>query len=200
MPGVPGSPEKIDRRSYPFIKLLRRFEKHRFWRERRKYSKAEAWIDMLFMAYHSSCWIKWNGQPVRLQPGEFMTSVPILERRWLWSRNKVRRFLRSLEKEGEIVLGGPPQRTPKRTKVTICNYAEIHGSAAPRRTPPVNPLQENVVTRENTGRSAQRKSTPSVITERLPSCDRKPGDWVSEAERLAVRAAIRAAGFGEGGD
>ena len=139
MQGLPGSlptTDEDERRTDPFIKLLRRFELHRFWREHRTYSRAEAWIDMLFMAYHSPREIMWNGHAITLNPGEFMTSYRILTRRWRWSTKKVGNFLKDCESHGEIILhsGDSAIQVGKQvgkhpgTHVTITNYAEIHRS------------------------------------------------------------------------
>jgi len=144
MRGLPGSLSDTnkDARRDPFIKLLRRFENHRFWREARRYSRAEAWIDMLFMAYHSPRKISWNGHTITMEPGEFMTSYRILTRRWRWSIKRVRVFLKDCESHQELVLNSGYSRAQvgaqvgahPGTHVTITNYAEIHGSGAQQRT------------------------------------------------------------------
>lgn len=212
MPGVSGSPsgeDKGDRRNQPFIKLLRRFQNHRFWCLQRKFSKAEAWIDMLFMAYYEPRNIVWNGQAVRLEPGEFMSSNRILAKRWTWPVMTVWVFLRNCEKHGEIRLHselGVVQQTVRGsvhpgTRVTITNFAEIHqSSSVPLYTPSYTKryITREGTSRENTARARAREtgSESSVVPERLPPCDRTPGDGVSELERQAVRRTLHDAGFG----
>lgn len=55
--------------------------------------------------------------------GEIVTSSRALSRRWLWSRNRVARFLKANQQAGQI-------RTkvgPKSYRITICNYDKYQG-------------------------------------------------------------------------
>lgn len=136
---VPGSrttdDSTTDLHAEPFVKLLRKFQRHRFWRERRRFSRAEAFIDMVFMAYYEPREIMWNGHAINLGPGEFMASEHILARRWRWSPRTAGRYLKRCERHGEVALnardfvtqGVTRGLTHPGTHVTLCSYAEIHG-------------------------------------------------------------------------
>lgn len=75
------------------IKLSRRLLTDDWWNTGAPRSKAEAWIDLLFLAR----WVKGTatseGHTVALGRGEFLASERFLAERWRWSRGKVRTFL-----------------------------------------------------------------------------------------------------------
>ena len=104
-----------------WILLHRRFFDHPFWTEKREFSKAEAWIDLIEQARwkDEETSLMHNGQIVKWSRGQLVASVRFLRDRWKWrSNNKVSRFLDLLEKEDMI-------RYDKRTaigRITICKY------------------------------------------------------------------------------
>ena len=104
-----------------WILLHRRFFDHPFWTEKREFSKAEAWIDLIEQARwkDEETSLMHNGQIVKWNRGQLVASVRFLRDRWKWrSNNKVSRFLDLLEKEDMI-------RYDKRTaigRITICKY------------------------------------------------------------------------------
>ena len=59
------------------IPLLRKYQQHPFWTERRKYSRAEAWIDLLFMArYGAETEEKWDrGELIQIEYAQILTSM-----------------------------------------------------------------------------------------------------------------------------
>lgn len=176
MARVPGSPASdnrpTNRRSEPFVKLLRKFQRHRFWRERRRYSRAEAFIDMLFMAYYEPRDIVWNGHEITLEPGEFMTSERILARRWNWTPRTAGRFLKSCETHGELALnardyvtqGVTQGTTHPGTHVTLRNYAEIHGQV----THPPHPKVTQGVTHYK--RRVVQENTTACVASPVDNC------------------------------
>jgi len=88
--------------NFGFVKLSRKFMTSDMWAENRVFSRAEAWIDLLFMATHRPTTKLVSGFEVSLRRGELVASDSYLTRRWRWSRNKVRLFLKNLELEERI--------------------------------------------------------------------------------------------------
>ena len=82
-----------------WIKLHRKLQEHWIWNEKRKFSKFEAWIYILFQANHQDKKIMINGQLVNVKKGEFVTSEVRLAEKWDWDRKIVRKFLTTLENE-----------------------------------------------------------------------------------------------------
>ena len=89
---------------YGFIKISRKmFDGHdKFWEEKRPRTKAEAWIDLIQLANWKNGEMVVNNIVVELKRGEFLASLRYLSRRWGWSKNKVRGFLKTCENMGQI--------------------------------------------------------------------------------------------------
>jgi hypothetical protein len=101
-----------------YIKLHRQLMEHKFWRDKRKFSKAEAWIDLIFMANHKDNKFLLGNQWVKVVRGSFITSELKLMERWGWSKAKTRAFLFLLEDDQMIVKKSDRQKTT----ITIVNY------------------------------------------------------------------------------
>lgn len=115
-----------------WLKLHRRIHDSEMWSEQRVFSKAEAWIDLLLMA-------RWQKAPhnvvvgmhtFTLNRGEILNTTRELGVRWGWSKAKVHRFLRWLEKRNSI-------RHDNETvisRVTIVNYEDYQDDSADDKT------------------------------------------------------------------
>jgi hypothetical protein len=105
-----------------FIRLNRKLFDHFLWKENRKYSRAEAWIDLIqLMSYTKNpkerqklingVWVKWDR-------GQYPVSYSFLSQRWDWSVHKVRIFIELLKSEKQV----STQTTNITTILTLCNY------------------------------------------------------------------------------
>lgn len=105
-----------------YFALWRKFQEHPFWKEKREFSRAEAWIDLLWEAQH-----KKEPQQVIIKMktllcnyAESLKSMETWARRWGWSKSKVKRFfdllveLNQIRYANEIIT----------TRITILNYSE----------------------------------------------------------------------------
>lgn len=101
-----------------FIKLHRKIADHWIW-SGEPFDRAHAWIDLLIMANWKTNKRVIGGQVVEQQRGEVLTSIGTLAKRWRWSENKVRRFLKVLVEEGMVQADGRAYGT----SLTIENYA-----------------------------------------------------------------------------
>lgn len=106
-----------------YIKLYRKFLEHPFWTEKRVYSKAEAWIYLLYKARFAESKLMIDNKITVVHRGEFVTSELKLSDKWNWSRGKVRRYLDELETEQMITR----KRTTNSTTITIVNYEVYQG-------------------------------------------------------------------------
>jgi len=102
-----------------YIKLYRSIQNHWLYQEKRKFSKFEAWIDMLMMANHKDNKVVLGNDLIEVKRGQFITSELKLMERWGWGKSKLRSFLELLEKDGMIV----KKSDRKKTTITICNYS-----------------------------------------------------------------------------
>jgi hypothetical protein len=101
-----------------------------FWTEKRVYSRAEAWIDLLAMASWRPRVQSIKGVLIPLGRGQLLASLRFLGARWQWSKGKVERFLETLETRGRV------ERKPDHAAghlgpvLTISNYDAYQGSQA----------------------------------------------------------------------
>jgi DNA replication protein DnaD len=107
-----------------WIKLHRKIQDHWIYQEKRKFSRYEAWLDMIMMANHKGNRFLHGSELVEVERGQFITSELKLMDRWDWGKNKLRLFLDLLEKDGMII----KKTDRKRTAITICNYGLYHDS------------------------------------------------------------------------
>jgi hypothetical protein len=87
-----------------FLLLWRKYFDHPYWAEKRVYSRAEAWLDCWGNMAAYDPYVKiMAGIRIPLERGQFIASERFLEKRWGWSRGKVRRFLAKCLNDGELV-------------------------------------------------------------------------------------------------
>lgn len=91
--------------------------------EKRKFTKFEAWMDILLMVNHEPKKIPFGTDVITVERGQRITSVKGLAERWKWSRTKTDNFLKTLEKEHQI----EQKRTSKATFITVVNYGVYQG-------------------------------------------------------------------------
>lgn len=101
-----------------WISLHRSIQNHWLFQEDRKFSKFEAWIDLILIANHKDGKVMHDGQLINVKRGQKLTSLRKLGNQWSWSITKVDKFLNILHEDGMIVL----KKDTKKTLVTIVNY------------------------------------------------------------------------------
>lgn len=101
-----------------WISLHRSIENHWTFKENRKFSKFEAWIDILLMVNHKDKKIVLGNELVFVKRGQKITSIRKLCERWSWSNNKVKNFLKLLEEDGMLIA----KSDAKKTLLTVVNY------------------------------------------------------------------------------
>ena len=105
-----------------YFALWRRYQDHPFWKEKREFSKAEAWLDILWEVQH-----KEEPQEVVLgmtclvcEYGESLKSLETWSKRWGWNKSRVRRFLQLLKNMNQI----RHTSEKKTTRITVLNYSQ----------------------------------------------------------------------------
>lgn len=79
------------------------------------FTKSQAWIDLLLIANHTPNSFFIRGIKIDVKRGQIGWSEENIALRWKWSRNKLRKFLKMLEKEQQI----------KQHRSNIINIIEI---------------------------------------------------------------------------
>lgn len=101
-----------------WISLHRSIQKHWLFEEKRKFSRFEAWIDILMMVNHTDNKIMHDGDLITVKRGQRITSLRQLGERWSWSITKVDKYLKTLESDGMLIV----KKDTKKTVLTVVNY------------------------------------------------------------------------------
>ncbi|HHC9959502.1 TPA: DnaD domain protein [Staphylococcus aureus] len=101
-----------------WISIDRSIQNHCLFKEKRTFSKFEAWIYLLMEANHSKAKVPIGNQIVTVERGQRLTSILTLSDLFNWSRFKVKTFLDLLESDGMLEV----KTTSKYTLITIVNY------------------------------------------------------------------------------
>ena len=127
-----------------WIKLHRQIQECFLWRIKEPFDKRSAWIDLLLLMEHQNKNLMIDGKIETIKRGSYMLSIEKLCDRWMWSRNKVKRYLDVLEREHMIVT----RRTNKGTLVSVVNYCiyqNQYKQGEPPNEPPLEPTDEPTV-------------------------------------------------------
>lgn len=100
-----------------YIKLWRKVFDNPLWLAE-KFTKGQAWIDLIALCNHKpgAVWIR--GKRVEVQRGQTACSERFLAARWHWSRGKVRRFFFDLKTVQQVV----QQKNNVTSLITLINY------------------------------------------------------------------------------
>jgi len=104
-----------------YVKLWRKIQQNDFWTSE-KFTRGQAWVDLLLMASHKDVFYYKRGIRVDLKRGQVGKSIVELADRWKWGRSKVNRFLDELEIAQQIV----QQKNKVTTTIIIRNYDEYN--------------------------------------------------------------------------
>jgi len=89
-----------------------------------KFTRAQAWVDLFGLAQHTDNFFFVRGIKVEVKRGQLAYSQLTLANRWKWSRDKVRRYLKCLESDGDII----QQNNEITTLITIVKYNVWQGN------------------------------------------------------------------------
>lgn len=103
-----------------WISLHRALSDHWLWKDE-KFTKGQAWVDLILHANHSDTKTMIKGQLFEVKSGQQLRSKLTLSKLWKWDRKTVTRFLSLLEKDGMIT----QQTTHQTTIISICNYSDF---------------------------------------------------------------------------
>lgn len=117
-----------------WIKLHRQLQECPMWYAER-FSKGQAWVDLLLLANHRDKKILFNGEIITIQRGQYLTSMVKLAEKWGWSRPTVVKFLNLLEKDMMITRSSDNTKT----LITIENYSVYQDSSEDDLQPSLQP-------------------------------------------------------------
>ena len=106
-----------------WIKLHRSIKDHWIYKEKRKFSKFEAWVDLILSVNHKENTFVLGNEITECKRGMHITSKRELALKWNWSITKVTSFLELLEKDKMISYFSDT----KKTVISIVNYELYQG-------------------------------------------------------------------------
>lgn len=102
-----------------YVKLWRKFKDSDLWKEKRVFSKWEAWEDIFTSANHKDQTVIIGNMAIECKRGQCLKSLDTWRERWGWgSKKKVRDFFTLLKSIGNITT----ENVSKTTRLTVCNY------------------------------------------------------------------------------
>ena len=108
-----------------WIKLHRQIMDSEFYKEPRRFSRSEAWIDILLRANHE--------EEDGIKPGSFLTSYSELAKSWGWSKSTTWNFLKYLSQQDMIIFKLNENGTDRRTVVAIAKWDLYQGKKNAKR-------------------------------------------------------------------
>src|SRR5574343_1885891 len=147
-----------------YIFLWRKIREHKFWKEPRKFSLAEAWIDILLE-------VRWSQEPQEVSfgmttitcgYGQSLNSLDTWARRWRWSRSRVQRFFAALRNERMI----DTEDVRKTIRITVCNFKQYQKSwdvneTQMKRSGDADETQLGTEKKRNKGKKVKKEKTLS---------------------------------------
>jgi hypothetical protein len=126
---------------------------------REPFSKGQAWIDLFGNANHKDASFFIRGNEVKVKRGQLGWSEVTMAKRWKWSRNKVRRFLKWLESEHQVA----QQKLFKITTIiTIINYDKFQSETT-----------DDTTKRQQAIHRQEDKNDKNIYKQQKPIVDKK---------------------------
>lgn len=101
-----------------WIKLHRSITEHWLYTENRKFSKYEAWNDILLTVNYAPAKTIIKGKIIYINRGESILSLESWGKKWNWDKSSVKRFLELLKKDEMIEL----KNETVTTRLIVCKY------------------------------------------------------------------------------
>jgi hypothetical protein len=112
-----------------YVKIWRKLQDNPMWLTE-KFTRGQAWIDLIMLANHKDGFIRKRGLKVPVKRGEVGWSELALAERWQWSRGKVRRFLKELKMVQQI----GHQKNNVTSLINLLNYDDYQGDSTTEET------------------------------------------------------------------
>lgn len=171
------------------------YKMHRGWMnssifDGEPFCKRAAWEYLIHEAAFDDHGQWFNGKLIQIKRGQFVVSERRLAEVWKWDRQRVRTFLKQLERDQKLTRA----QTHGLTQITICNYCKFQSSeptAKPSGKPTSNPeLTQSQPTTEERKEGKEGKEGKKKSSFELP-------DWVSptswsewEAHRKEIKSPL----------
>lgn len=141
-----------------FLRLSRKFYEHPYWKQKRVFSMAEAWLDLLQLArFDKKPMVKIlaTNKELTINRGEVHASIRFLSERWGWGLERTKKFLDGCIRKKEI-----ERRTEHcESIIKLCNYGKYNplSNANPNTNPNGSRNTDRTLTRTNNKKDKERE-------------------------------------------
>ena len=104
-----------------YVLLHRSLQDCWIWFDDDRFSKGQAWVDLILLANHKDTKISFKEGLITVKRGQFITSIRKLSERWGWAYNTTKRFLNILESDNMLMC----ESDNKKTLITVVNYEKF---------------------------------------------------------------------------
>lgn len=115
-----------------WIKQHRKILDHYLFKEKRVFSKFEAWTYILLMANHKENKFLLGNELIELKPGQLITSQSKLMETFSWSKSKLKGFFDLLESDSMLKVSTDSKKTTL-TIVKYRDYQELETAKRPQK-------------------------------------------------------------------
>lgn len=145
-----------------WIKLHRRLCEDPQWLKE-PFTRGQAWVDLLMLANHQDGYIRARGHRVEVKRGEVGWSEVALAHRWLWSRDRVRRYLKELQEIDHQIIH---QTNNFSSIITIVNYEIYQGIDTPNKTAKKQQTIQQTDSKQDTNKNEKNeKNEKKIVTD-----------------------------------
>jgi len=145
-----------------WIKLHRKIQESALWKQKRVFSKAEAWIDILMEVQHvKETEVIIGSKVLKCYRGQSLKSAETWGKRWCWSRNQVIRFFRLLRDCAQIATANEHITT----RLTVLNYG-IYQNEQTACEPKVNSKPTASEQQANTDKNVKNANNGNNVKEK----------------------------------
>jgi hypothetical protein len=124
-----------------------------------KFTKAQALIDLYFLAAHTDRTFYIRGNKVELKRGQLAMAERNLAERWRWSKNTVHAFINSLAESGKIGL----QKSRVINVISLNYYGMSDPQSDPQNDPPIikGKLKDNFFLEKKKRKDEKTRNKPT---------------------------------------
>lgn len=166
-----------------YLPVYRSFFEHDFWKEKREFSRAEAWLDILQTVSYDSNEksIIISGKLVTYNKGQYPASIRFLQERWGWkSIKRVELFLKMLQKGDMISI----DKRQGQNVITVCNYDSYNSIESAKET-----AKRQTGDAKETAKRQQRDETNKVNKETSKEVNISFEEfWEAYAKKVGTKA------------
>lgn len=136
------------------------------WLEKRRFSRAEAWLDLIQWARFRDRAETWKTHTVMVPRGHVLASVRTLAERWGWSKDAVVRFIAWCERDGRTAA---VSETPAGTLYRLVNYDAYNAErdSESDSLPDANRDSDRTATRTIEKKGKQEEQEEDVVAARV---------------------------------